>query len=152
MVSQALGAWIHFLAIFFAVACLAAEIALYRPEMSPAAMRRLRGFDTGYGLAALAIIVTGLLRVFFFGKGADYYAHNHTFWTKMFLFVVVALLSIAPTVQFLRAGRTAAPDGTVRFQGRQFSRTRTILFSEAGLFVLIPLMAVLMARGIGYQG
>lgn len=152
MVSQALGAWIHFLAIFSAVACLAAEIALYRPEMSAAVMRRLRGFDAGYGLAALAIVITGLLRVFFFGKGADYYAHNHIFWAKMFLFVVVALLSIAPTVQFLRAGRAAAPDGTIRFQDRQFSRTRTILFSEAGLFVLIPLMAVLMARGIGYQG
>ncbi|HVV91801.1 MAG TPA: DUF2214 family protein, partial [Hyphomicrobiales bacterium] len=108
MVGEALGAWIHFLAIFSAVACLAAEIALYRAEMTAAALQRLRRIDLGFGLAALAIVVTGLLRVFFFGKGADYYAHNHIFWAKMFLFVVVALLSIVPTLHFPRAARLAA--------------------------------------------
>ncbi|HVV92242.1 MAG TPA: DUF2214 family protein, partial [Hyphomicrobiales bacterium] len=88
---------------------------------------------------------------FFFGKGADYYAHNHIFWAKMFLFVVVALLSIVPTLHFPRAARLAA-GGVVGIDALTFRRIRTILLSEAGLLGLIPLMATLMARGIGYGG
>jgi putative membrane protein len=151
MVDLALGAWIHFLAIFAAVAFLAAEIAIYRPAMSLASMQRLRRIDAGFGLAAVAIIVTGLLRVFFFGKGADYYAHNHIFWTKMALVIIVALLSIQPTVHFLRAARAAAGDD-VHVAPAAFSRTRMFLLIEAGLFGLIPLMATLMANGVGYAG
>jgi putative membrane protein len=151
MVNEALGAWIHFLSIFAAVGFLGAEIATYRPEMSTAVMQRLRRLDAGYGLAATAIIVTGLLRVFFFGKGADYYAHNHIFWTKMALVVVVILLSIPPTIHFLRIARQSAGD-IVRVEARLFSRNRRFLLAEAGLFLLIPLMATLMARGIGYAG
>lgn len=151
MIGEALGAWIHFLAIFLAVACLAAEIAIYRPEMTAAAVQRLRRVDAGYGLAAVAIIATGFLRVFFFGKGADYYAHNHVFWTKMALFVIVALISVLPTIHFPRAARSAV-DGIVRIDAVTFGRNRTLLLVEAGLFALIPLMATLMARGIGYAG
>lgn len=148
MIGEAFGAWIHFLSIFAAVGFLGAEIAVYRPEMNVAVMTRLRRLDAGYGLAALAIIVTGLLRVFFFGKGVDYYVHNHVFWTKMGLFILVALLSIPPTIHFPRAARRIE-GGVVRIDGAAFGRNRAFLFAEAALFVLIPLMATLMARGIG---
>jgi hypothetical protein len=53
------------------------------------------------GAAAGILLVVGLLRVFFFEKGADYYFHSHAFMTKFSIFIAVALLSIVPTLEFL---------------------------------------------------
>jgi Predicted membrane protein (DUF2214) len=41
------------------------------------------------------------LRVFFFEKAASYYFHSDAFLTKFSLFILVSLLSIIPTVEFL---------------------------------------------------
>jgi putative membrane protein len=41
------------------------------------------------------------LRVFYFEKGAAYYFSNHAFMPKFSIFIVVVLLSIITTVEFL---------------------------------------------------
>ena len=46
-------------------------------------------------------MIVGLLRVFLFEKGGDYYLHNGFFPLKFALFVGLGLLSVVPTREFL---------------------------------------------------
>src|ERR1700731_1367497 len=96
-----LFAFLHHLAAFTLVSAIAIEFALIRGELTLASARRLLVTDMVYGVAAGALLVVGLLRVFFFEKGAAYYFHSHAFLLKLSLFVVVGLLSIIPTMEFL---------------------------------------------------
>jgi len=49
------------------------------------------------------MIVVGLLRVFFFEKGANYYFSSHELLTKFSISIVVVLLSILPRRNLCRA-------------------------------------------------
>src|SRR6202035_2700778 len=96
-----LFAFLHHLCAFALVSAVAIEFALIRGELTLASARRLQVTDMVLGIAAGALLVIGLLRVFFFEKGAEYYWHSHAFLTKFSLFIVIGLLSIVPTVEFL---------------------------------------------------
>ena len=102
LLRDALLAYAHFLAILFLTAVLCAELAVYRQELAAPIARRLQRIDLFFGIAAIVVIVTGVARVVFGLKGADFYLHNPIFWIKMGLFLLVGLLSIAPTVHYLR--------------------------------------------------
>src|ERR1700726_753332 len=96
-----LFAFLHHVCAFTLVAAVAIELTLIRQELTLASARRLQVTDLVLGIAAGALFVIGLLRVFFFEKGAAYYFHSHAFLTKLSLFVVIGLLSIVPTMEFL---------------------------------------------------
>jgi len=49
--------------------------------------------DVVYGLAGVAILVTGILRVKYFGQGGDFNTGNPVFWIKVSLYILVGLLS-----------------------------------------------------------
>ena len=104
--------------------------------------------DRWYGITAGLVIVSGLALVNFGAKGSTYYIHNPVFWTKMGLFVVVALLSIPPTIAYLRWSGRAAADGSIALDDREFARIRGLLRAQIAVFVFIPLCAALMANGI----
>jgi putative membrane protein len=99
------------------------------------------------GIAAGALLIVGLLRVFFFEKGASYYFHSYAFLTKFSLFIIIGLLSIIPTVEFLSwrgaivAGRVPVMDATKR------KRVTAVIHSELAAIVIILLCAAIMARG-----
>jgi putative membrane protein len=98
------------------------------------------------------LLIVGFIRVFYTEKGAAYYFHSGSFLAKLALFIVVGLLSILPTVQFLgwrkalKAGQAPAVDDATR------RRVRMIIHTELTLLFLIMLCAALMARGIGFIG
>src|SRR5258708_32679874 len=96
-----LFAFLHHVSAFTLVAAVAIEFELIRQELTLASARRLQVTDMVLGIAAGALLAIGLLRVFFFEKGAEYYWHSHAFLTKFALFIVLGLLSIIPTVEFL---------------------------------------------------
>lgn len=149
MIAEALAAYAHFLSIFSVVSLLVAEAVLYRQRMAPATLAVLRWLDRGYALAAVAVIVTGLLRVFFFAKGPEFYAANPVFWLKMALFVLVGLMSVPPTIHFIKTAKAAGDDGEIVIPDRTYRHIRGHLIGQIGLLALIPLAATLMARGIG---
>jgi putative membrane protein len=69
-------------------------------------------------------------------------------YVKIALFVAIGLVSIAPTLQFIRWNR-ALDDGRVRvLSGADIARVRRFIGLELLLLVLVPLTAVLLARGI----
>ncbi len=149
LTGDALLAWAHFLAIFTLASLLACEIALLRDALPADRVRRLQTVDRWYGIVAALVIASGLGRLFLGPKGAAFYAHNPIFWTKMGLFAAVALISIVPTVAFLRWSARRAPDGSVQLVAGEFGRLRGLLWLQVAVFAFIPLCAALMARGIG---
>ena len=96
-------------------------------------------------------LATGVSRVVWFGKGVAFYLHNPVFYIKLALFVAVGLISIPPTLQFLRWMRSLDSGAANVVADYQVIRVRRHILSELILFALIPLMATLIARGIGIE-
>ncbi|MGD0851706.1 DUF2214 family protein [Bradyrhizobium sp.] len=142
-----LFAFLHHLCAFTLVSAVAIEFMLVRQELTLASARRLQVTDIVLGIAAGALLVVGLLRVFFFEKGPDYYLHSHAFHAKLGLFIVVGLLSIIPTMEFL-SWRGALKAGQVPvISAKKLRRVTIVIHSELLAIVIILLCAAIMARG-----
>jgi putative membrane protein len=145
----ALFAFLHHLAAFALVSAIAAEFLMIREELTLRSARRILFADMIIGIAAATVLVAGLLRVFFFEKGADYYAHNAFFIAKISLFVAIALLSIYPTREFL-SWRKGLNDGRLpAIAAVKLQSIRGVIHLELAGIGLILLCAALMAKGIG---
>lgn len=142
-----LFASLHHLCAFTLVSAVAIEFTLIRQELSLASARRLQVTDLVLGIAAGALLVVGLLRVFFFEKGADYYFHSHAFLTKFSLFVVVGLLSIIPTVEFLSWRRALTAGRVPTISAKKLRLVTGIIHGELFAIVIILLCAAIVARG-----
>lgn len=145
-------AFLHHAGFVGLAAALSAELVLLGGELTSRTARRLRIADLAVGLSAMTVLVAGLLRVFYFEKGAAYYFKVWPFHAKLTLFVVLALLSIYPTVVFAKWGRAAARGETPAFEPGTVRKVRMIVHTELAGIVLILLFAAMMARGIGFLG
>ena len=145
-------AFLHHAAAFVIVGVLTAELVLLGGDLTPTSARSVLRMDAAYGVAAAVLLIVGFGRVFYTEKGPAYYFHSIPFLVKITLFLIVGLLSIYPTFQFLgwrgalRAGKTPALAAPVR------RRLRMIVHVELTLLFLIMLCAVMMARLIGFVG
>jgi putative membrane protein len=149
MTFEALLAYAHILAILTMVVFLTSEAVLCRPEwMNASVVGRLARVDRIYGIAAMAVLATGLARVFLGAKGTDWYWSNWLVYVKLGLFVAAALLSIAPTIRFIRWQRTLRATGALP-GADEVRATRRLVMAQAHIIPLIPLAAVFLARGFG---
>jgi putative membrane protein len=138
---------IHHLLIFSLFGVLMAEFVVVRPGMTNVMVERIAAIDLWYGALAALILAIGFGRVIFASKGWLYYSHNAFFWAKIGVFVIIGLLSVPPTLAFIRWRKAAdAPEDP------QISRIRGLLWAEVGLFLLLPVFAAAMARGYGEFG
>ena len=145
---EPLLAYLHYLSIILLAGFLTAELIVCRPGLGPDQVRLLPRLDIVFFSGAILALGTGLLRLFFYAKGVDFYLPNPAFHTKMTLYVVIAVISIVPTMRFIRWRRTLDTGGPPPDQAA-VARVRRLIHLELGLLALMPLMAVLMARGIG---
>jgi putative membrane protein len=152
MWKDALFAYLHFAAIFALIWFLAKQWTLLNAGADRLDLPRLARADMGFGLSAGAVLAAGALRLVFGVKPLAFYLHNPVFHTKMALFVLVAVISIWPTRAFVRWRKAATADANFRVDEGEWRRIKRILMIEMHLIALIPLLAVLMARGIGYRG
>jgi putative membrane protein len=134
----------HHLLIFAIFGIICAEFWAVRAGMSASTIKRIGSLDLWYGVLAAAVIVVGFCRAIFAAKGWGYYSHNGFFWAKLVTFALIGLLSLPPTLAFIR-WRTAGvlPTDT------EVARIRRFLHSELGLFAFLPIFAAAMARGYG---
>jgi putative membrane protein len=142
-----LFAFLHHLCAFTVVSAVAIEFVLIRSELTLSSARRLQVTDLVLGIAAGALLFVGLLRVFFFEKGPDYYWHSHAFLTKFSLFVVMALVSIIPTVEFLSWGNALKAGQVPAISAKKLKRVTAVIHGELAAIVIILLCAAIMARG-----
>jgi len=148
--ASAMFAFLHHLCAFTLTACLIYEFIAYRRELTLAEARRLQRVDLAYGISAGLLLVFGLLRVFFFEKGVNFYVHSPFFWVKMAAFAIVGILSIDPTVRYIRWNNTIRENVAPEISENVYKRTRVLLWLEMAGIVVILLAAPMMARGIGY--
>ncbi|MRT00984.1 DUF2214 family protein [Ralstonia pickettii] len=146
---DALLAYLHYISIFTLIVFLTAEAVVLRPDMTPEIRKRLGRYDAVYGVAAVAVVVTGVLRVIYGAKGYAFYVHNPVFHIKIGLFILVGLLSIVPTLNILRWNKQGKTLPDFVPTPSEIAKTRRWVMIESHLIIFIPLAAVLMARGIG---
>jgi putative membrane protein len=142
-----LFAFLHHLCAFTLVSAIAIEFALIRQELTLSSARRLQVTDMVLGIAAGALLAIGLLRVFFFEKGADYYFHSHAFMTKFSVFIAVGLLSIIPTMEFLSWRRAVKAGQVPTIRAKKRRLVTAVIHGELFATVIILLSAAIMARG-----
>ncbi|RZA21804.1 MAG: DUF2214 family protein [Proteobacteria bacterium] len=149
MTLEALLAYAHLLAILTMVVFLASEAALCRAEwLNARVVERLAKIDMVYGAASVAVLLTGLARVFWGAKPLAFYGSNWLLHTKFTLFVIIALISIKPTITFIRWRRALRATGQLPDEAA-IKRTRRLVMMQAHILPLIPLAAVFLARGFG---
>lgn len=145
-------AFLHHLAAFALAATLAIEFVLIRGELSVRSARRLQLADMFFGISSGVVLLVGLLRVFYFEKGASYYFHSWPFLAKLVLFLGVGLASIPPTLEFLSWRSALRPGQVPALSEARRRRLLRLMHLELAGIVLILACAAMMARGIGYFG
>ncbi|HEX2998415.1 MAG TPA: DUF2214 family protein [Anaerolineales bacterium] len=147
--ASAIMAFLHHVAAFTLTGAIIYEHITFRKDLSLAEARRIQIMDIVYGASAGVLVIVGLLRVFYFEKGAAFYAQNWFFWTKMLGFALAALLSIYPTLRFLSWRKLTARGEVPTLSDQEVKRIKMLLRLETLAIVIILFSAAMMARGLG---
>lgn len=146
MIPEWLLRYVHFISLLIMAATLFAEWILLESKLTRAAISRLARIDLAYGIASLTAVAAGLtMWLDNSGKGAEFYSQNPVFWTKLAVVSAVGLISLPPTFFFLKHRKGDTGD-TVTVP----PVIRNAVRAELLLFVLVPLLATMMAWGIGH--
>lgn len=139
--------WIHYVGVLLLTGAVFGKLYLMKTTPSADVVRTLVRIDRLEALSAVIVFGTGLARVWHGGKGAEYYWSNGLFHGVVGLFVLAALVSVIPTVRFLRWNRAldsgALPDAAA------FRKTRIFSHLMLTAIVVITLLITLVAKGYG---
>ncbi len=139
---------LHLLGLAMSLGSVWARARCLKGRLDADGLRAVFYADNWWGISALMMIGTGLLRAFAgFDKGASYYMQNHLFLTKMGLLILILALEIPPMVTLISWRiRTRRGESIDTSKARTFAR---ISHAQAGLLILMVLAATGMARGYG---
>lgn len=136
--------YVHFISIFAVISCLVAEYILVQDKMNVQQIKRLFKIDGVYGFFALLVVGAGLVLWFGVGKPADFYTKNPVFHAKIGVYIIVGLLSLYPTRFFWKNRKI--DDGVLIDVP---AKIKKVIAFELALLFIIPLLATLMAQGVG---
>lgn len=145
---DAILAYLHFLAILLLFSVLSVELLLVKRTLDAATIRLLGRLDIGYLGVAIAVLITGLLRAIYGAKGPDFYFNAWPVYAKISLFLAVGIISVKPTLAFIHWRRALDHDPAWQVPGEEQRRIRRLVSIEVHLAALIPLVAVIMSRGL----
>jgi putative membrane protein len=149
MIVSAGLAFVHFAAVFGIVGTLFFEWLTMSPAPSFSAATRIQLCDRGYGICAAAVLIVGFVRAPHFEKGWAFYTASPFFYGKLALFVLLGVISIYPTIRFIK-WRTQMRRGTGPvLSAREYKLIMVSLHAELLLLLGVALCASLMARGVG---
>jgi putative membrane protein len=139
----------HHIALLLMVSVLAGEAVLLRQAASESVLKALSRLDLFYGITAAALLLVGGARLSMGIKGITFYSGNPVFWVKMALFVLIGLISIIPTLRFIRWRRAFQADGRLPDKAL-WEQTRKLAMLQLHMLALVAIAAAAMARGIGH--
>ena len=142
-------AYLHYLSFIICVGALVLERTLLRVSLDRREIIKILITDIVYGIAALTIVASGILRVIYFGQGSEFYTLNPVFWTKIGIFIFVGLLSLYPTFTYILWAIPLRKEEVPEIKSDLIGRLGKIINIEIFGFLMIPLFATIMARGIG---
>ena len=152
ILSRAGVAYVHYLSFMLCFAALVLERRLIRANPNKGDATLMVITDIVYGIAALALLVSGILRVLYFGQGSSFYTENPLFWWKVGLYLGVGALSLYPTITYILWAIPLRKGELPQVSEALANRLAWILNIELVGFALVPLLATLMARGVGLPG
>lgn len=145
MSTEFLLRYVHFISIFTIVGALVSEHLLLKKNLTRAEIGRLSNVDGIYGLAVLVLLAVGMvLWLGGYGKPTEFYSKNFIFHIKLGLFIVIGVLSIYPTVFFIK-NKNGDQQENIEVPKSIFWMVRLELL----ILFVIPILAGLMAKGIG---
>lgn len=149
MWASAIAAYLHYLSLGLIFAALSTELFTLKQDLTNRDGWRILIADTIYGIAGITVLVTGILRVLYYAKDTSYYMEQPVFWAKMSVFIIVGTLSLYPTFSFLQWIKPLRDAKAPEVSPEKVKLLKTIIHIELTGFSLIPLLASMMARGIG---
>jgi putative membrane protein len=149
MTTSATFAFLHFLAVFGIFATVFFEWQAMSAAPTVAEARRIQICDRWFGIFAALVLVVGFLRVYYFEKGAAFYFRNPFFNAKLTLFLLVGLLSIYPTIRFIKWGAQTKQGLAPAVSASEYKGIMGVLRAELVLLLGAAACASLMARGVG---
>lgn len=133
--------WLHYVAVIVMAGTLTSELYLLKLRPDAGTARLLVRVDRIFGASAIAVLLTGLLRipVAHGGKGLAFYLKNGAFHAALTLFAIGLAISIA---QAVRLNRWRGVPGEADWRKIRMS-------VHAGLLIMVLLAATMpmMARG-----
>ncbi|RYY03851.1 MAG: DUF2214 family protein [Gammaproteobacteria bacterium] len=142
---EVLVRYVHFLGIIILSSALVSEHILLSVDTSVKKFKRLVVIDAIFGISAILALTAGLLLWFVVGKPSGFYTHNWIFHIKLTVFALIALLSIYPTVFFIRNRNKTIEQVIVP------KSVIVTIRAELTLLLFMPLFAVFMAHGFGLR-
>ena len=145
-------AYVHYLSFMVCFGALVLERRLIQPNPNRQDATLMVITDVVYGIAALALLLSGIGRVLHFGQGTSFYTENPLFWWKVGTYLAVGSLSLYPTVTYILWAIPLRKGELPQVSEALANRLRWILNIELVGFADIPFLATLMARGVGLPG
>ena len=142
-------AYLHYVSFMVCFAALVVERRLLRPDPDRRSATAMVITDIIYGLAALALLVSGIFRVLYYGQGSEFYTQNPLFWWKVGLYLSVGALSLYPTITYILWAIPLRKGELPQVSQALATRLGWIINVELVGFAIVPLLATLMARGVG---
>ena len=134
---------LHFAAIFTFAGALVIENMATKPQITGEDTRNLAKVDAVSGVSAIFVLIFGLALWLWVGKPSEFYSSNPIFHAKLGLFTLMVVCAIAPTVFYKKHSKSEEEVIEVP------KLLRLLLRFQLILLVVIPVMALLIARGIG---
>ena len=151
LLTSASVAYIHYLSFMLCFGALIYERISLKANPNRKESISMVVADIIYGIAGVALLVSGIYRVIKFGQGSEFYTQNPIFWTKMIVFGLVGSLSLYPTVTYVLWAIPLSKGELPKVGIDLVSRLRFIINIELVGFASIPFLATLMARGVGLE-
>ena len=149
LLKSASVAYIHYLSFMLCFGSLIYERISLKPNLNRQESISMVVADIIYGIAGIALLVSGIYRVIKFGQGSEFYTENPLFWTKMVVFGLVGSLSLYPTITYVLWAIPLSKGELPNVKSNLVSRLKMIINIELVGFASIPFLATLMARGVG---
>ena len=134
---------LHFAAIFTLAGALVIENMAIKPQITGEDARNLATVNAVCAVSAVFVLLFGLALWLWVGKPSEFYSSNPIFHAKLGLFTLRVVCAIAPTVFYNKHSKSEEEVIEVP------QLLRLLLRFQLILLVVIPVMALLIARGIG---
>lgn len=139
--------YLHYIAIMSLMGSLITEHIILKPKIAKEQIKQLAATDLIYGISAIIVLTTGLLRWFVYGKGYDFYMSTPLFHIKITLFIILGILSIFPSIKFYKWNKQVKQSEEPDITKKGVKKLLMFIRIELLIIIIIPLLAVLIARG-----
>ena len=138
--------YVHLLAVLVLIGGILIENSAAKPSISGEDARNLARVDAACGVSMILLLIVGLILWFGVGKPPDFYSVNPVFHAKLTLVIALMITAIKPALFFIKHRESTAEQLKVP------TSVLLCLRIEVGLILVIPILAWLMARGVGIPG